>query len=99
MKPLLTIGGRLLEPHKFTESFDAVLTDVGIRVLRIPPRCPRANCFAERFVRTLRTELTDRVLIFNQRHLHTVLAKYVTTTTVDDPTAAANFALRNRPTP
>jgi hypothetical protein len=31
---------------QFTGSFDAVLTNVGIQVLRIPPRCPRANCFA-----------------------------------------------------
>jgi putative transposase len=62
---------------QFTASFDAVLADVGIRVVRIPPRCPRANCFAERFVRTVRTELTDRVLIFGQRHLRLVLTEYV----------------------
>ncbi len=62
---------------QFTASFDAVLTDVGICVVRIPPRCPRANCFAERFVRTIRAELTDRVLIFSQRHLRVVLAEYV----------------------
>jgi putative transposase len=62
---------------QFTASFDAVLADVGIRVIRIPPRCPRANCFAERFVRTLRTELTDRMLIVNQRHLREVLATYI----------------------
>jgi putative transposase len=62
---------------QFTASFDAVLADVGIQVVRIPARCPRANCFAERFVRTLRAELTDRMLIFGQRHLRTVLTEYV----------------------
>ncbi len=62
---------------QFTASFDVVLADTSIHVVRIPPRCPRANCFAERFVRTLRTELTDRMLIFSQRHLCVVLAEYV----------------------
>src|SRR5215813_11744768 len=62
---------------QFAASFDAVLADAGITVVRIPPRCPRANCFAERFVLTARTELTDRMLIFSERHLRTVLASYV----------------------
>jgi transposase InsO family protein len=62
---------------QFTASFDAVLADVGIQVIRIPPRCPQANCFAERFVRTVRAELTDRILIFGQRHLRLALAEYV----------------------
>ena len=63
---------------QFTTAFDAVLAGAGIDIVKIPPRCPRANCFAERFVLTVRTELTDRILIFGERHLRTVLAEYST---------------------
>jgi putative transposase len=62
---------------QFAASSDAVLADVGIHVVRIPPRCPRANCVAERFVRTLGAELTSRMLIVSQRHLRVVLAEYL----------------------
>jgi len=61
---------------QFTASFDAVLADAGIEVVKIPPRSPRANAYAERFVLTARTEVTDRMLIFGERHLRTILAKY-----------------------
>ena len=61
---------------QFTDSFDAVLADAGIEVVKIPPRCLRANCFAERFVLTIRTELTDRMLIFGERHSRSVLVRY-----------------------
>jgi putative transposase len=61
---------------QFTASFDALLASVGIEAVKIPPRSPRANAYAERFVLTARTEVTDRMLIFGQRHLRTILAQY-----------------------
>jgi transposase InsO family protein len=61
---------------QFTEEFDAVLADAGVEAVKIPPRSPRANAFAERFVLTARAEVTDRMLIFGQRHLQSVLAQY-----------------------
>ncbi len=61
---------------QFTESFDAVLASAGIAAVKIPPRSPRANAYAERFVLTARTEVTDRMLIFGRRHLRLVLTEY-----------------------
>jgi len=53
-----------------------VLNDAGITVCKTPPRSPRANAHAERFVRTVRSEVTDRMLIFGNRHLRRTLAGY-----------------------
>jgi transposase InsO family protein len=78
---------------QFAASFDAVLADAGIAVVKIPPRCPRANCFAERFVLTVRTEVTDRMLIFGERHLRRVLAGYA----AHYNTARPHRALQMRP--
>jgi len=61
---------------QFTASFDAALVGAGIEAVKIPPRSPWANAYAERFVLTARTEVTDRMLIFDERHLRLVLAKY-----------------------
>src|SRR6516165_5890123 len=61
---------------QFTASFDAVLDDAGIQAVKIPPRSPRANAYAERFVLTARTEVIDQMLIFGERHLRTILAQY-----------------------
>ena len=62
---------------QFTEAFDAVLAGAGIEVVKIPPRSPKANAYAERWVRTVRAEATDRMLITGPRHLRTVLDEYV----------------------
>jgi putative transposase len=61
---------------QFTAAFDAVLADAGVTVCKIPPRSPRANAYAERFVLTARSEVTDRMLIFGQRHLRRTLDEY-----------------------
>jgi putative transposase len=82
-QPLMDLGDRagsfrfLVRDRagQFTGAFDAVLADAGIKVVKIPPRSPRANAYAERFVLTVRTELTDRVLFFGERHLRPVLAQ------------------------
>lgn len=61
---------------KFTSTFDAVFADAGITVLRGPPRAPKANAYAERWVGTIRRECLDRMLIFHERQLVRVLDEY-----------------------
>jgi putative transposase len=62
---------------KFTAAFDAVFTGAGIETIKIPPRAPKANAHAERWIRTVRTECLDWILIWNRRHLQRVLTAYV----------------------
>lgn len=58
---------------KFTASFEAVFASVGIETIRTPVRSPRANAYAERFVRTVRHEC----FVVSRRHLQSVLDEYV----------------------
>jgi putative transposase len=62
---------------RFCAVFDEVFRAEGINILRTPWRAPRANAYAERFIRTVRTECLDRLFILNERHLSSVLGTYV----------------------
>src|SRR5660398_48972 len=52
-------------------------TGEGVRVIRSPIQSPRANAFAERFVRTARRECLDHVLVLGEGHLRRILREYV----------------------
>jgi putative transposase len=62
---------------KFSGPFDELLRTEGVSIIRTPIRAPRANAFPERFVRTVRRECLDDVLIHGRRHLERVLKTYV----------------------
>jgi putative transposase len=61
---------------KFSHAFDEVFRTEGIRVIRTPVQAPNANAYAERWVRTLRADCLDRILILGRRHLEHVLRVY-----------------------
>jgi putative transposase len=67
---------------KFSARFDEVFRSEGARIVSTPIRAPRANAFAERWVRTVRTECLDWMLILGRWHLARVLRAYVVTTVV-----------------
>jgi transposase InsO family protein len=81
----LAIEGRLGEIRflirdrdaKFSGPFDEVFRTEGVRVIRTPIRSPKANAFAERFVKTVRRECLDHLLIFEGRHLQRTLREYL----------------------
>jgi putative transposase len=61
---------------KFSHAFDEVFRTEGVRVIRTPVQAPNANASAERWVRTVRSDCLDRILILGRRHLEHVLRVY-----------------------
>jgi putative transposase len=84
--PMLDLGERaspfrflIRDRHaKYTRVFDEVFRTEGTRVLLTPPQAQRVNAYAERWVRTVRRECLDRILVYNTRHLLAVLNEYLT---------------------
>lgn len=62
---------------KFTSSFNTVFHSEGIETVLTPFRSPKANAFAERWVRTVREECLDHLLIISVGHLRRVMAEYI----------------------
>jgi putative transposase len=61
---------------KFSHAFDEVFRSEGMKVIRTPVQAPNANAYAERWVRTVRADCLDRILILGRRHLEHVLRVY-----------------------
>ena len=76
-----TLGDTRLLIHdrdsKFVVAFDEVFRSEGIRVIQTPFQAPQANAYAERFVRTVRTECLDWLLIYGPRQLDRILRVFV----------------------
>ncbi len=63
---------------KFSASFDEVFASIGAETIMTPVRSPKANAFAERWVRTVREDCLDHLLVLSRHHLETILTEYVT---------------------
>jgi putative transposase len=61
---------------KFTSAFDEIFTGEGVTIVKTPPRTPRANCYAKRWIRTARADCTDRMLIYGERRPRSIPGKY-----------------------
>jgi putative transposase len=77
--------------------FDQVFGAQHSRVIRTPIRAPRANAYAERWFRTVRTECLDWLLIRDRRHLETVLAVFVDHYNQTRPHRGINLEIPNGP--
>jgi transposase InsO family protein len=62
---------------KFSEEFDAFAQASGTKIIKLPARSPNLNAYAERWVRSVRGECLDQIIVLSERHLRYVLKEYV----------------------
>jgi transposase InsO family protein len=77
---------------KFSGPFDEILRGEGVRVIKTPVRAPKANAVAERWVRSVRNECLDHVLVFGRRHLEQILRGYLTHYNTERPHRSLELA-------
>ena len=83
---------------KFTRVFDEIFASEGLRTVMTPPRTPCANCYAERWIRTARAECTDRMLVYDERHLRSIIqAAHDRDTSRATVTGPGTARIRRRP--
>ena len=72
--------GALLDPRSRQQVYGCLqrlFETEAIEVIKTPVRAPKANAFAERWIRTVRDECLDRLIVLDQRHLHYILTQYI----------------------
>jgi transposase InsO family protein len=62
---------------KWTDDFRRIVQSAGVRIVLTPVRAPNANAYAKRFVRSIREECLDRLILFGERRLVLTLAEFV----------------------
>ncbi len=74
------VGARYLihdRDAKYTRSFDQILKTAGTAVVRLPPQSPNLNAFAERFVKSIKTECLEQFVLFGENSLRHVIREYL----------------------
>jgi hypothetical protein len=61
----------------FTAEFLATLASTGVKSVKLPPRSPNLNCYAERFVRSIKESCPDRMILFGEGSLRTAIQNFV----------------------
>ncbi len=63
--------------EKFASGFDMIFRSVGIEAIKLPARSPNLNAFAERFVRSIKSECLDRMIFFGEASLRHAVGEYI----------------------
>src|SRR6201999_4381030 len=62
---------------KYSDAFRAIITRAGTEVIRLPARSPNLNAFAERFVRSIKEECLDRMILLGEAALRRAVTEFM----------------------